>query len=156
MVQRLVPVARIGEGRAESGTERGELVRFDNGDRGSDGDQHDGQSGQEPPRPPGPEAAQVQPAAAGSLGDQQVGDQVSAEYEEDIDAEPAARRRPHALVEDQDREDCEGTYTVQAGYAPRRPQVAARSGRLLCRQPPSPPARCNAAIIAAPAGEETR
>ncbi len=85
--QRLPPVAGVGDRGEQRRPERGQLGRLDHGRGRGHHDEQDRQGRQQPPGPPGPESAQVQPAVPVPLGGQQVGDQVSAEHEEDVDPE---------------------------------------------------------------------
>jgi hypothetical protein len=63
----------------------------------------------------GPESAQVDPAAGVPLAGQQVGYQVAAQHEEDIDAEEATRQYREVLVKDKHRNHGESTDAVESG-----------------------------------------
>src|SRR5262249_36611537 len=103
--------------------------------------EQDGQGGQEAARPPGPESTQVEPAAARSLGDQQVGDQVAAEHEEDVDTQVSAQCPRYALVEGHDGQDREGPHAVEAGCSLFGAGGTTASSRSLlrCQTRSSPP-----------------
>ena len=128
----LPPVAGVRHGCGQGGPERAELSRFDHRHGGCDADQHDGEGGQQPAGPPYPEGPQAEPPVAVPLGGKQVGDQVSAEDEEDIDPEESAGKGRELLVKGQDREHGQRPDPIQSWYAPRRrglrPQCAFSRG----------------------------
>ena len=129
-MQDLEPVARVGDRGQQRQPQRGFLAWLDHRRGGGDGDQHHSQRRQQAPGPPGPEVPQVQPAQSVVPSGQQVGDQESAEHEEDVHAEETARQLGGALVEPHDGKYGQRPHPIQARRACARVRRYASSHRI--------------------------
>ncbi len=118
LCQRLPPVARVGHRAEQGGAQRGTLARLQQADRRAHRDQHQRERGQQAAGTTLVEVADPDPAIPAGTDDQQVGDQIAAEHEEDIDAEETAPYPGQALVERQDGQDRQRAHAVQARRPP--------------------------------------
>src|SRR6266568_298922 len=110
----LIPVAGIGGRRHQRWPQGRQLVWIEYCHGGGHGDQHDPERGQQSSRPPDPESAQIQTSMRVAVRRKEIGDQVPAEHEEDIDAEEASRYRANALMEGHDRENRKRSHPIEA------------------------------------------
>ena len=115
MLQSLPPVAGVGQRGEQCLPEAGQLIRLEYGDRCGDGHKHGHEAGQQSPGPPDPEAAQIQPSSVIPGRGQQVGDQVSADDEEDIHAEEPAGQAGELFMERHDRQHRDTAQAVKTG-----------------------------------------
>jgi len=110
------PVARIGRGGGHGPPQAGQPGGVHHRDpRGHHGQHHE-QGREQPPGPPEPEVAQVQPARPGPLAEQQVGDEVTAEREEDAHAQQAPGRPAELLVIGDDSEHRQRAQPIESGH----------------------------------------
>ena len=128
VVQGLPPVARVSDRREQPRPQGRQLIRLEHGDRCRDRHEHDRQAGQEPPGSADPESAQIDSAAPIPRRGEQVGDQVSADDEEDIHAQEASGQPGYSLVEGQDHEHRDSPQAVQATSPRARPGGAGLTG----------------------------
>ncbi|PNE38130.1 hypothetical protein AOB60_28855 [Streptomyces noursei] len=119
--------ARLRASGAQHGGGAGCGQQDEDEDEGEGEGEDEGEGGQQPAGPAHPEVAQVDAAAAAVFGQQQVGDQVAAEDEEDVDAEETAGQPGRVdVVEDHGGEALSGTDTEGATPASRVPSADAQ------------------------------